>query len=221
MRTEGIPSAVAVASAIGSGWRTPAGAASSNQRSNWTVRVGVEVGEVHGPSYRPCGSATLLAVATTKSIEIRTEIPGPRSREILERGSACGRGATAGVPAVVAAEARNATITDVDGNTFIDFAGGVGVMQRRPRQSACRRGDPGAGGAVRPHRFHGRAVCGVRRARRAAGRARSDLRSHARRLLQLGRRGGRERRQDRPPRDGPAGRDRVRGRASTAGRCSR
>ena len=27
-----------------------------------------------------------------------------------------------------AAEARNATITDVDGNTFIDFAGGVGVI---------------------------------------------------------------------------------------------
>ena len=28
---------------------------------------------------------------------------------------------------VFAAEALNATITDVDGNTFIDFAGGVGV----------------------------------------------------------------------------------------------
>ena len=28
---------------------------------------------------------------------------------------------------VFAAEALNSTITDVDGNTFIDFAGGVGV----------------------------------------------------------------------------------------------
>ena len=35
-----------------------------------------------------------------------------------------------------AAEALNATITDVDGNTFIDFAGGVGVCNvghRHPR----------------------------------------------------------------------------------------
>src|SRR4029078_3961010 len=29
---------------------------------------------------------------------------------------------------VVAAEARGATITDVDGNTFVDFAGGVGCL---------------------------------------------------------------------------------------------
>ena len=29
---------------------------------------------------------------------------------------------------LVAAEARGATITDVDGNVFIDFAGGVGCL---------------------------------------------------------------------------------------------
>lgn len=68
-----------------------------------------------------------LPVAATRSIEMRTEIPGPRSRELLARG----RGALAKplqvyLP-VFAAAARNATITDVDGNTLIDFAGGVGV----------------------------------------------------------------------------------------------
>jgi 4-aminobutyrate aminotransferase/(S)-3-amino-2-methylpropionate transaminase len=60
-------------------------------------------------------------------IDLRTEIPGPRSREILERERrAVARPLIVHLP-VVAAEARGATITDVDGNTFIDFVGGVGV----------------------------------------------------------------------------------------------
>ncbi len=66
-------------------------------------------------------------MATTKSIEIRTEIPGPRSRELLARGERAVAKPLQGYLPVFAAEARNATITDVDGNTFIDFAGGVGV----------------------------------------------------------------------------------------------
>ena len=66
-------------------------------------------------------------VATTRSIELRTEIPGPRSRELLERGkNAVATPLQVYLP-VFAAEALNATITDVDGNTLIDFAGGVGV----------------------------------------------------------------------------------------------
>jgi 4-aminobutyrate aminotransferase/(S)-3-amino-2-methylpropionate transaminase len=67
-------------------------------------------------------------VAATKSIEIRTAIPGPRSRELLTRGeTSIARALQVYLP-VFAAEARNSTITDVDGNTFIDFAGGVGVL---------------------------------------------------------------------------------------------
>jgi 4-aminobutyrate aminotransferase / (S)-3-amino-2-methylpropionate transaminase / 5-aminovalerate transaminase len=67
-------------------------------------------------------------MAATRTIEIRTEIPGPRSRELLARE----QGAVAH-PLIVhlpifAADAKNATITDVDGNTFVDFAGGIGVM---------------------------------------------------------------------------------------------
>ena len=66
-------------------------------------------------------------MATTKSIEIRTEVPGPRSRELLARAAgAIARPLQVYLPVFVA-EARNATITDVDGNTFVDFAGGVGV----------------------------------------------------------------------------------------------
>ena len=66
-------------------------------------------------------------MAATRTIDIRTEIPGPRSRELLERGEqALAKPLQVYLP-VFAAEALNSTITDVDGNTFIDFAGGVGV----------------------------------------------------------------------------------------------
>src|SRR6478672_3158395 len=69
----------------------------------------------------------LREVAATRVIEIRTEIPGPRSREILERERrAVARPLIVHEP-IVAAEARGATVTDVDGNTFVDFVGGVGV----------------------------------------------------------------------------------------------
>jgi 4-aminobutyrate aminotransferase / (S)-3-amino-2-methylpropionate transaminase / 5-aminovalerate transaminase len=67
-------------------------------------------------------------VAATRVIELKTEIPGPRSRAILERESrAVARPLIVHAP-IVAAEARGATITDVDGNTFVDFVGGVGVL---------------------------------------------------------------------------------------------
>jgi 4-aminobutyrate aminotransferase / (S)-3-amino-2-methylpropionate transaminase / 5-aminovalerate transaminase len=66
-------------------------------------------------------------VAATRAISLRTEIPGPRSREILQREArAVARPLIVHAP-IVAAEARGSTITDVDGNTFVDFVGGVGV----------------------------------------------------------------------------------------------
>jgi 4-aminobutyrate aminotransferase / (S)-3-amino-2-methylpropionate transaminase / 5-aminovalerate transaminase len=66
-------------------------------------------------------------VAATRAISLRTEVPGPRSREILEREArAVARPLIVHSP-IVAAEARGSTITDVDGNTFVDFVGGVGV----------------------------------------------------------------------------------------------
>jgi 4-aminobutyrate aminotransferase / (S)-3-amino-2-methylpropionate transaminase / 5-aminovalerate transaminase len=67
-------------------------------------------------------------MATTRTIQLRTEIPGPRSREIVERaGRAVAKPLALTFP-IVADAARGVTITDVDGNTFIDFAGGVGTL---------------------------------------------------------------------------------------------
>jgi 4-aminobutyrate aminotransferase/(S)-3-amino-2-methylpropionate transaminase len=67
-------------------------------------------------------------VAATRAIEIRTELPGPRSRAILERKERAIAGPLTLVHPVVVEEARGATLTDVDGNTFIDFTGGVGCL---------------------------------------------------------------------------------------------
>jgi 4-aminobutyrate aminotransferase/(S)-3-amino-2-methylpropionate transaminase len=67
-------------------------------------------------------------MAATKVIELRTEVPGPRSRAILERElEAVAHPLIVHLP-IIAADAKNATIVDVDGNVFIDFAGGIGVM---------------------------------------------------------------------------------------------
>jgi 4-aminobutyrate aminotransferase / (S)-3-amino-2-methylpropionate transaminase / 5-aminovalerate transaminase len=67
-------------------------------------------------------------MATTKSIELRTEVPGPRSREILARKERAVAEPLSIYLPIVVAEGRGATLTDVDGNTFIDFAGGVGCL---------------------------------------------------------------------------------------------
>jgi 4-aminobutyrate aminotransferase/(S)-3-amino-2-methylpropionate transaminase len=67
-------------------------------------------------------------VATTKAIDLRTEIPGPRSREILERKERVVAEPLSIYRELVVAEGHGATITDVDGNTFIDFTGGVGCL---------------------------------------------------------------------------------------------
>ncbi len=67
-------------------------------------------------------------MAVTKSIEIRTEVPGPRSREIIERKERVVAAPLSLVHPIVAAEGRGATLTDVDGNTFIDFTGGIGCL---------------------------------------------------------------------------------------------
>ena len=67
-------------------------------------------------------------MATTRSIQVRTDIPGPRSKTILERKErVVADPLSINLPLVIA-DGDGATITDVDGNTFIDFAGGVGCL---------------------------------------------------------------------------------------------
>lgn len=57
-----------------------------------------------------------------------TDIPGPQSRALLERrGRAVPRGPFNVAPIFVKS-ARGAVVEDVDGNTYVDFAGGLGCL---------------------------------------------------------------------------------------------
>src|SRR6185295_7919711 len=67
-------------------------------------------------------------MAATKAIELRTKIPGPRSQEILERKDRVIADPLSIYLPVVIERGEGATLTDVDGNTFIDFTGGVGCL---------------------------------------------------------------------------------------------
>lgn len=67
-------------------------------------------------------------MARTRTISLRTAVPGPRSQSILARKEAVVARPLAIVLPVVASEARGATLVDVDGNVFLDFSGGVGCL---------------------------------------------------------------------------------------------
>jgi 4-aminobutyrate aminotransferase/(S)-3-amino-2-methylpropionate transaminase len=67
-------------------------------------------------------------MAITKAIELRTAIPGPCSKEILERKKRVVADPLSIFLPVVIERGEGATLTDVDGNTFIDFTGGVGCL---------------------------------------------------------------------------------------------
>ncbi len=67
-------------------------------------------------------------MATTRSIELRTAVPGPRSQAILDRKERVIAAPLSLTFPLVVAEAHGATLTDVDDNTFIDFTGGVGCL---------------------------------------------------------------------------------------------
>jgi 4-aminobutyrate aminotransferase/(S)-3-amino-2-methylpropionate transaminase len=70
----------------------------------------------------------LAAVAVTRSIELQTSVPGPRSAEILARNERAVAAPLVPTFPIVVARAEGAMLTDVDGNTFVDFTGGVGCL---------------------------------------------------------------------------------------------
>jgi 4-aminobutyrate aminotransferase/(S)-3-amino-2-methylpropionate transaminase len=60
------------------------------------------------------------------AIQLKTSIPGPNSQALAARRA---KSVARGVPAITpiyVASAKGATLTDVDGNTYIDFSGGIG-----------------------------------------------------------------------------------------------
>ncbi len=62
------------------------------------------------------------------TIQLRTSVPGPKSRALAaRRDAAVPRGLSHATPVYVA-RAQDAWLEDVDGNRFIDFAGGIGCL---------------------------------------------------------------------------------------------
>ena len=57
-----------------------------------------------------------------------TEIPGPASRAIIARREAATPPGAAKLTPIAVARASGATVEDVDGNRFIDMAGGIGTL---------------------------------------------------------------------------------------------
>lgn len=61
-------------------------------------------------------------------IRLNTEVPGPRAKEILARRAAAVPSGLAKATDVVVERAEGALVFDVDGNTLIDLAGGIGML---------------------------------------------------------------------------------------------
>lgn len=62
------------------------------------------------------------------TIQLQTKVPGPKSRALaVRREAAVPRGLSHATPVYVA-RAQDAWLEDVDGNRFIDFAGGIGSL---------------------------------------------------------------------------------------------
>ncbi len=62
------------------------------------------------------------------SIRLRTEIPGPRSRELMQRRIAAVPQGPSHATSIFVARSEGATLEDVDGNQLLDFAGGIGCL---------------------------------------------------------------------------------------------
>ena len=62
------------------------------------------------------------------SIQLKTEVPGPRSKALLARRASAVPNGLGKATDVVVERAEGALVHDVDGNTFIDFVGGIGAL---------------------------------------------------------------------------------------------
>lgn len=69
-----------------------------------------------------------MTTAVESSIRLVTEIPGPRSREIVARRDAAIPPGASKLTPIAVESAHGAVVTDVDGNRFIDLAGGIGML---------------------------------------------------------------------------------------------
>jgi 4-aminobutyrate aminotransferase/(S)-3-amino-2-methylpropionate transaminase len=73
------------------------------------------------------------------TVDLRTEVPGPRSQAILARKERVVAAAKSIHMPVVIDRAHGAVLTDVDGNTFLDWSGGIGCLNVGHTNEAVNR----------------------------------------------------------------------------------
>ena len=153
----------------------------------------------------------------SRSIILRTAIPAPSVALLERRRQNVPRGIAHMTP-VFAEHAEGALLTDVDGNRLLDFAGGIGTMN--VGHANPERGARGAAQlaklthtcfGVTPYEAYVALAEKLNQITPGAFAKKTDAR-------QQRRRGGRERRQDRPPRHRTRGAWSSSSTPSTAGR---
>ena len=95
-------------------------------------------------------SKRVMPQPANQNRKLVTPIPGPKSQALRDREEAHlapGAQGYALMAGIVVDHAEGTTITDVDGNTFLDFIGGIGVGALGPLAPDVGRGGAEAGGA--------------------------------------------------------------------------
>ncbi|PGS50963.1 4-aminobutyrate--2-oxoglutarate transaminase [Bacillus sp. AFS041924] len=85
-------------------------------------------------------------MADRKFVKIQTSIPGPKSQELLSRRNKVVPKAISNNSEAFVKKAKGALVEDIDGNTFIDFAGAIGTLNvghSHPRVVRALQGQAG------------------------------------------------------------------------------
>jgi 4-aminobutyrate aminotransferase/(S)-3-amino-2-methylpropionate transaminase len=69
-----------------------------------------------------------FAVKKMTTIRLETKVPGPKSQALMARRKAAVSSSPFIVTPIFAERGAGAALTDVDGNTYLDFAGGIGTV---------------------------------------------------------------------------------------------
>ena len=130
-----------------------------------------------------------------RSADWSPSCPAPVARATRRRAGAVASAVGSTLPVYVE-RAGGGVLVDVDGNSLIDLGAGIAVDHVGNAAPASSR-RPAAGRPLHPHLLHGHALRGLRGGLRAAQPAHPRRPREALGAVQLGRRGGGERGQDR------------------------
>ena len=95
---------------------------------NYSVLIVLDASKNVPGASRPTTRAIQSRESVMASIQLKTAVPGPRSQALLARRAAAVPHGLGKATEVVVERAAGALVHDVDGNTFIDFVGGIGAL---------------------------------------------------------------------------------------------